>query len=309
MGVKIIIDPPYSLDIMSAKELGQIHTVNYSQQITFGSSTPQNFINIDLPGQLTEQLQTMVRAGTYHKVVGIDMTLDTVGTLGGGQITGYLRYYAPTKGRCEAFRSAFKAMRQQMSNQGVSTRTNPLYDFRAPLNEFAHTNGVFPNRATLDGREGLALYNSANPGASIFDVHNDTVRPLYTDTAGELYSAGFDTLLASQAEGNITDFVMNDTVPFTGNRSTASTEYEEIPFMLTWTPDSTDFAVNWNWRPDPALFLAILCGQISMVIEEANYDGGNTSGLNLNVAVMVSGWKSIMGEPGSRSKSKRKMKK
>ena len=201
---------------MSAKELGQIHTVNYSQAITFGSSTPQNFINIDLPGQLTEQLQTMVRAGTYHKVVGIDMTLDTVGVLGGGQITGYLRYYAPTKGRCQAFRSAFKAMKQQMSNQGVNTRTNPLYDFRAPLNEFSHTNGVFPNRATLDGRSGLALYNQSNPGASIFDVHNDTVRPVYTDTAGELFSPGFDTLLANLDEGNATDFVLNDTVPFQG---------------------------------------------------------------------------------------------
>ncbi len=293
---------------MSAKELGQIHTVNYSQEIATGSTTPQNFINVDLPGQLTEQLQTMVRAGTYHKVVGIDMTLDTVGTLGGGQITGYIRYYAPTRGRCEAFRSAFKAMKQQMSNQGVNTRTNPLYDFRAPLNEFAHTSGVFPNRATLDGREGLALHNSNTPGASIFGVHNTTVRPQYTDAANLLFADGFDTLLANIDEGNATDFVLNDTIPFTGNRNAASIEYEEIPFMLTWTPDSTDLAISWNWRPDPALFLAVLCGQMSIVIEEANYDGGNSSGLNLNVAVMVSGWKSIMGDPSKRKRSSSKKK-
>ena len=293
---------------MSAKELGQIHTVNYRQAINFGETTPNSFINIDLPGQLSEQLQNMVRAGTYHKVVGIDMTMDTVGTTGGGQITGRLRYYAPTKGRCEAFRAAFKAMKEQMKNQGISTSTNPLYDFRAPLNDNTHVNGAFPNRATLDGRTGLALNNQNNPGASIFGVHNESVRPTYTDSAGTLYPDGFDTLLANQDEGNATDFVLNDTVPFSGNRNSASIEYEEIPFMLTWTPDSTDFAVNWNWRPDPALFLAVLCGQISMVIEEANYDGGNTSGLNLNVAVMVSGWKSIMGDP-SKSKSKRKMKK
>ena len=156
---------------MSAKELGQIHTVNYRQS-TAGIVAPTNFINVDLPGQLSEQLQTLVRAGTYHKVVGIDMTLDTVGTTGGGQITGRIRYYAPTKGRCEAFRGAFKAMKEQMANQGVNTSTNRLYDFRAPINEFAHTNGVFPNRATLDGREGLALHNSAVEGASIFGVHN-----------------------------------------------------------------------------------------------------------------------------------------
>ncbi len=294
---------------MSAKELGQIHTVNYRQAIADGTTFPANIINCDLPGQLTEQLQTMVRAGTYHKVVGIDMTLDTRGTTGGGQITGRIRYYAPTKGRCEAFRSAFRAMKQQMKNQGVNTSTNPLYDFRAPLNDFVHASGAFPNRATLDGRTGLALNNTSDAGASIFGVHNTTVRPQYTDADNLLFPDGFDTLLANLDDGNATDFVLNDTVPFTGNRNAASIEYEEIPFMLTWTPDSTDFAVNWNWRPDPALFLAILCGQMSIIVEEMELDGGNDQGLNLNVAVMVSGWKSIMGDPSKkRSKSRKKSK-
>ena len=286
-----------------AKELGQIHTVNYTVPVS-NTGAAQNAINVDLPGQLTEQLQTIIRAGTYHKVVGMDMTLDTVGTVGGGQITGYIRYYAPTKGRCEAFRGAFKAMKEQMKNQGVDTRTNPLYDFRAPLNELSHLTGPFPNRATLDGTNGLALYNQTVPGASIFDVHNRNVRPTYTGSAGDMFQPGFDTLLQSSSG---TDFVLNDTVPFTGDRNTASTEYEEIPFMLTWTPDTTDFAVNWNWRPDPALFLAVLCGQMSVVVEEVNIDGGATS-VNLNVAVMVSGWKSIMGDPSKRkrrSKSKK----
>ncbi len=291
---------------MSAKELGQIHTVNYRQAIASGSTFPQDLINVDLPGQLTEQLQTIVRAGTYHKVVGIDMSLDTVGTLGGGQITGRILYYAPTRGRCEAFRGAFKAMKTQMATQGINTRTNLLYDFRAPLNDLPHTNGAFPNRATLDGREGLALNHTNQAGASIFDVHNSTVRPVMGTQ--DPFAEGFDTLLANEDEGTATDFVLNDVLPFTGNRNTASREYEEIPFMLTWTPDSTDFAVNWNWRPDPALFLAVLSGQMSIVIEEMNLDGGNSQGLNLNVAVMVSGWKSIMGEPGSRSKSKKNRK-
>ena len=289
---------------MSAKELGQIHMVNYSQDVTTTDAYPRNLINVDLPGQLTEQLQTMVRAGTYHKVVGLDMTIDTVGTLGGGQLTGYIRYYAPTRGRCAAFRGAFKAMKEQMSNQGVTTRTNPLYDFRAPLNEFSHASGVFPNRATLDGVEGLALYNSTTPGASIFDVHNRSVQPQYTGTTGDLFPAGFDTLLANKDEGNSTDFVLNDEIPFTGNRDAASLEYEEIPFMLTWTPDSTDLAISWQWRPDPALYLAVLCGQMSIVIEELNVDGG-ASAITLNVAVMVSGWKSIMGDPSRKRSSKK----
>ncbi len=297
---------------MSAKELGQIHTVNYSQTVDSTNSYPRASINVDLPGQLTEQLQTMVRAGTYHKVVGIDMTLDTVGTVGGGQITGFIRYYAPTRGRCEAFRSAFKAMKQQMAIQGVNTRTNLLYDFRAPINEETADSGVFPNRATLDGREGLALYNSATPGASIFDVHNSTVRPI-ANAANDPFAEGFDTLLASDEQGNTTDFVLNDTLPFTGNRNTASTEYEEIPFMLTWSPDTGNQgdalpAIVFQWRPDPALFLAVLSGQMQVVVEEVNVDGGATV-LNLNCSVMVSGWKSIMGDPSKkRSSSKKKSK-
>jgi hypothetical protein len=290
-----------------AKELGQIHTVNYSQAIT-NTGAAQNAINVDLPGQLSEQLQTIIRAGTYHKCVGIDMTLDTVGTVGGGQITGYIRYYAPTKGRCEAFRGAFKAMKEQMKTQGVDTRTNPLYDFKAPLNEFSHLSGPFPNRATLDGTNGLALYNQTVLGASIFDVHNRNVQPTFTGAAGDMFQPGFDTLLQSSAG---TDFVLNDAVPFTGNRNTASTEYEMIPFMLTWTPDTTDLAVVWNWRPDPALFLAILCGQMSIVVEEVNLDGSPSPApaVNLNVAVMVSGWKSIMGDPSKRKSRKSSSKK
>ena len=305
--VETIIDPPYTHDIMSAKELGQIHTVNYRLTGLTNTGSTQNFANLDLPGQLTEQLQTMVRAGTYHKVVGIDMGLDTVGLVGGGQVVGRLRYYAPTKGRCEAFRSAFRAMKEQMKTQGVQTSTNPMYDFRAPLNSFTHAaTDPFPNRATLDGTNGLALYNPTVPGASIFDVHNKNVEPTFTGTAGDLYQPGFDTLLQSSAG---TDFVLNDTVPFSGNRNEASTEFEEIPFQLTWTPDSTDLVTNFQWRPDPALFLAVMCGQFSVYIEEVNLDGDPpATALNLNIAVMVSGWKSIMGDPSKkkrRSKSKK----
>ena len=284
---------------MSAKELGQIHTCNFRLTNLQNTGLTQNFANLDLPGALTEQLQTMVRAGTYHKVVGIDIGLDTVGVLGGGQVVGRLRYFAPTKGRCEAFRAAFKAMKEQMKTQGVSTSTNPLYDFRAPLNSFSHVGtDPFPNRATLDGTNGLALVSTV-PGASIFDVHNKNVRPTFTGTPGDLYNPGFDTLL--QNAGG-TDFVLNDAIPYSGNRNEASTEYEEISFQLTWTPDTTDLVANFQWRPDPALFLAVLCGQFSVYIEEVNVDGG-ASALNLNVAVMVSGWKSIMGDPSKPRRS------
>ncbi len=293
---------------MSAKELGQIHVVNYRQS-TSELETPGTLLNIDLPGQLTSQLQRMVRAGTYHKVVGIDVGLDTVGTIGGGQITGHFRYFAPTQGRCEAFRGAFKAMKGTMKNQGITTITNKMYDFRAPLNDIAAANGEFPNRATLDGTNGLALYHTTEAKSSIFNVHNRSVQPgQELPDVGDLFGTGFDTLL--QSGGSATDFVLNDTVPFTGNSHIANTEYEKIPFMLSWTPDSTDISTVWQWRPDPALFLAVLCGQLQMVIEEINLDGTPTpDGLNVEVAVMVSGWKSIMGNPSRKSKRKSSSKK
>ncbi len=286
-----------------AKSLGQIHTVNAQFPVT-GSG---NFYNLDLARELTEQLQTLVRAGTYHKIVGIDMTMTSTGTVGGGQVTGFIRYYAPTAGRCEAFRAAFKSMKEQMKNQGIKMHDNKLYDFRAPLNENSGGNEKSPaflNQATLDGTNGLCLNNTSVPGASIFGVHNRNQQPQYTGTAGELFQSGFDTLLQG-ASG--TDFVLNDGVPYTGDRMVASTDYETIPFSISYTPDTTDLTLSLEWRPDPALFLAVMCGQLQFVVDEVNFDGG-ASGLEVNIAVMVSGWKSIMSNPRRRSSRKKKKK-
>lgn len=295
-----------------AKELGQIHTVNYTQRVTFGGAVAQNAILVDLPGQLTSQLQTLIRWGTYHKVVGIDITLDRlqgfpVGATRGGQVSGYIRYYAPTKGRCEAVRGAFDAMKTVMKNQGISMSDNRMYDFKAPINEEIHLSGDFENQATLDGVSGLALFNSSNPPASIFNVHNESVRPVQDSTA-DLFSSGFSTL---QNPVGGTDFVLNDTVAYSGNRDGASTEYETIPFQCTYDPDSGN-VTTFQWRPDPALYLAILCGQMSVVVQNIEFDGEPTptTGLDLNLSVMVSGWKSIMSKPKSRrsKSSKKKMK-
>lgn len=290
-----------------AKELGQIHTVNYNQSVS-NTGSAQNAILVDLPGQLTSQLQTLVRWGTYHKVVGIDITIDhtqIVGNTRGGQMTGYIRYYAPTKGRCEAVRGAFDAMKTVMKSQGISMSDNRMYDFKAPINNQNHLNGAFENRATLDGATGLALYNGAAPEASIFDVHNESVRPTSANmAASDLYSSGFATL---QNPVGGTDFVLNDTVPYSGNRDMAAVQYEEIPFQLTFDP-TTGNVSTFQWRPDPALFLAVLCGQMSVVVEAVDLDGVPTppTAIDLNLAIMVSGWKSIMSKPRARKSSNKK---
>lgn len=288
-----------------AKELGQIHTVNYSQAVA-NIGAAQDAILVDLPGQLTNQLQTMVRWGTYHKVVGIDITVDqtqVVGSTRGGQVSGFIQYYAPTKGRCEAVRGAFQAMKTVMENQGISMSANRMYDFKAPINDNPHLSGPYPNRATLDGANGLALFNVGTPSASIFNVHNESVRPSQGGVAADLYSSGFATL-TNPAGG--TDFVLNDEQAYSGNRDGASTEYETIPFQVTFDPD-TGNVTTFQWRPDPALFLAVLCGQMTVVVNNIDIDGTPTppANLDLNVSVMVSGWKSIMSKPRARKSSNR----
>ncbi len=281
-----------------AKSLGQIHTANFTRTVAASGT----MLQCDLPGALTEQLQHMVRAGNYFKVVGIDMSLTTDGTSGGGQVSGYVRYYAPTHGRCNAFKGAFKAMADVMKAQGINMRDNKLYDFRAPLNDTVDGANPFRNQATLDGVEGLALNNTTEAGASIFGVHNRSQQPQYEGTAGDLFQPGFDTILQDAATG--TDFVLEDTPIWSGDSGVAITDYETIPFMMSWTPDSTDIAIQFQWRPDPALYLAVFCGQLQVWVEEWEGDPDGTA-VELNVAIHVSGWKSIMGNP-DKKKSRRK---
>ncbi len=275
-----------------AKSLGQIHTVNTSRSV----DDTGEVLDIDLPGELTNQLSRMIRQGNYFKVVGIDLGIDTAGTVGGGQVSGFFRYYAPTRGRCNAFKGAFKAMADAMKMQGINMRDNKLYDFRAPINNARES--LFPNQATLDGVGGLCLNHTVEDGQSIFGVHNRSQQPQYTGTAGDLFQPGFDTLIQDAATG--TDFILNDAIPFTGDENYAETEYETIPFNISWTPDTTDIVTNFQWRPDPALYLAVLCGQLQLVVEEVNLDGGAGNALNVYVAVHVSGWKSIMGNPDKK---------
>jgi hypothetical protein len=284
-----------------AKSLGMIHTVNVDAT---DLSSPMQSQYIDLPGELSRQLQRTIRAGTYHKLVGIDVSLDATGTLGGGQITGHFRYFAPTKGRCEAFRSAFDAAKNVFKMQGIQYWNNPNYDFRVALNDDTEYN-LFPNSATLDGDANLVLRNSSNDqdSSSVFGVHNDSVRPQEEGTAASLFSSGFKTVL-SDLQGTPTDFVRNDTIMFTGNEDFASLEYEKIPFMLSWTPDTTDIATSLQWRPDPALYSAIMCGQLQMIIEEINLDG-QAPAINMRMAFHVAGWKSIMGNPETKSSSQK----
>ncbi len=278
------------------KSLGQIHTVNHESVITSAGSKDQ----IDLSGELSKQLQHHVRQGNYFKVVGIDMNLtENGGNQGGVQMTGFLDYYIPTRGRCEAYRGAFAAMRTAMKNQGIPMSRNSAYDFRVNSTKETFVNSL-KNAATLDGTNTLHLEESGTP-QSVFEVHNNSLDPLQTGTP--TFSSGFNTL---GTQGAPTDFVLNEgDIGFTGNTNFASSEFESIPFQLSYTPSSTDISVSLQWRPDPALYIAVMCGLFRIRVDELDYDG-DADQAKLTIAVHVAGWKSIMGSPDAKKRRPKK---
>lgn len=278
------------------KSLGQIHTVNFESVLVSKGSKDQ----LDLSGELSKQLQHHVRQGNYFKVVGVDINLtENGGNAGGGQMTGFLDYYIPTRGRCEAYRGAFAAMRNAMKNQGIPMSKNSAYDFRVNLTDQTFANPLL-NAATLDGAKELVL-ESNGTAQSVFDVHNNSLDPLQTGTS--TFSSGFNTL---GLQGSPTDFVLNEgDIGFTGNSNFASSEFESIPFQLSFTPNSTDISVSLQWRPDPALYIAVMCGLFRVRVDELEFDG-DADEAKLTIAVHVAGWKSIMGSPDARKRRSKK---
>lgn len=282
------------------KELGMIHTVNFDVGLIDSTASGTHHATLDIAGALSSQLQKMVRQGNFFKCVGVDINID-VSSLpapgNAGQVSGRLEYYVPTRGRCKAYREAFRAMAKQMSNQGIPMRTNKLYDFRVGLDD-AVTNNQIGNIATLDGTNPLYLKNVGTPGASVFDVYNSSVEPIYTGPVADQFSDGFDTLLASGAAK--TDFVLNEELIYRGNDDLALTVKEWIPFQLSYGSDDT--TATFQFRPDPALYIAVMCGMFDVFIEDAVSVGAPT--FDLTIAVHIAGWKSIMSEKRGRNGKK-----
>ncbi len=291
---------------MSAKELGMLHTVNFGTRID--PSTATVTYNHDICGQLTEQLQTMVRQGNYFKIAGIDIGLAVSDASGTDEMTvtvaGVLRYMAPTRGRCAAYRGAFKAMAEAMKVQGITMRENKFYDFRVPLRDSSVYANVTPfaNAATFNGVDELAILKTAPNG--VFSVHNESVQPVQLTAT---FSEGFGVF------GNAgNDFVLNENQQnYRGNHMIADTEFEEIPFQLSY--DSTNTAagtLTWQWRPDPALYLAIAFGQFEMEIQDSNItSSGADPEAQLWISYSVAGWKSIMGDPEKKKRRSRRTRK
>lgn len=293
-----------------AKSLGQIHTVNYS----FGPSVQQGhkFI-VDCAGELTSQLNHMVRMGNSFKCVGIDMTLqDEVEGAGGQAVNGVIRYYAPTRGRVLAIRDAFHAVMKGMQNKGIDPRSNLNYDFRPILNPPAdYENGdSVKNIASIqydyDNQIWKPLCLDNNPGwQTIFDTWNAQLEPRQGQVGDPTFSTGYNIQLGgvfTRTTGAATyetfdvnpDFVLEEGMYLQTHKDFADDELEEIPFALA-NADDTSAALQFEWRPDPALYLSVLTGQLEIEILEFR-DAHESEFCTIDLAVYVAGWTSIMSD-------------
>jgi len=293
-----------------------IHTASFNYETYEDAGVGVNAAFLcDISQELSNQLSRNVRQGQYYKVVGIDMTLDIPESLPLIETTkctvkGRLRYFAPTQGRCAAYRAGFKTVMAQMKAAGITPSKNKAYDFRVTPREIDnyYPNPVFGpiyNLATLDGTNRLSLTDGTSVGAELFDTHNLSVEPTATGTPA--FSEG----LTSRMMGTPLDFVLDEGFIQGGNPNIANTEMEEISFVMAWDGENEQ-AVPFNWRPDPALYLPIMCGHVEIVLDEIVADGDEPgppptfAGVEINCAIHVAGWKSIMSDPKTKSTSSTK---
>jgi len=298
------------------KSLGQIHTVNYE---FLEPATDQQFL-IDLPGQLTEQLQHMVRMMTSVKLVGMDFTILPVLNADPFEvaISGTVEYYAPTQGRVAALKGAYQSVRRMMKISGVNPKDNINYDFRPPISDPAgYENGAdFLNQAAIDdSADPTCLANG--PGThNVFGVYNQQIGPRFALAANPGFEAGFDIGLRTTVLG--ADWVLNDGAYLQSSIPTAIEERESIPFAVSYSNTGgeaapagaePDIVTNWNWRPDPALYLAILTGQLHIDCQSVVVGGPTPEPEDeviLACAFHVAGWKSILSSNKKKRRRSRK---
>ncbi len=289
-----------------AKQLGQIHTVNFD---AVGLQDSGDSWLCDLSQELTQQLGHMVRQANSFKLVGLDLTCTEFGGTGAASISGHIRYFSPTRGRVQAYKDAYHAIRKGMRLNGVNVRGNKQYDFRACLRDRSlYLNGAtFVNQAAIrgggsPGTNGELVLDSGSITAnsqSIFATYNLDRQPVTSESDTPTFSAGYNILSPS---GEISDFVTNEGYFWDGMPDEANLEMESIPFQLSWTPNSDDTAFTFQWRPDPALYVSIMAGMFEIVVDEIEGNTGEQS-LRIDCAAHIAGWKSIVSN-GHTSKAK-----
>lgn len=299
---------------------GMIHTVSYNwSEVEQGA-----YAVFDLSKQLTQKLQKMVRQGSIFKIVGIDINtlVDASGTRNESGVSGVMRYFTPTKGRCDAWRSVFLATQKWRKAQGVPPNYN--YDFRLGFD--AGTVGAskvdfgaeISNQAWLEyyaddsteaSPQGLFLINSlsADSQQSIFDVHNLGIE-MNDGASAPSFGQGWTPYSPFQSadEKIDMDFVKNEeallvTNPNGPEYASLSADYFSFGVYATQDDDNGHATVPFMWRPVSNEYLPSMCGLFEMQVTDTIQEDDIQT---LIVTFYVAGWSSILRRRG-RKKSKK----
>lgn len=303
---------------------GMIHTLSYN----WGNVDQGEYGYFDLSKQLTQKLQKMVRQGSIFKIVGIDIAvLPDDGAEGEGGVAGVLRYFTPTKGRCDAWRHAFLATQKWRKIQGVSGNYN--YDFRLGFDAAPFASGKMQfggpvsNQAWLEyyadddteaTYQGLFLLNSAsaNSQQSIFDVYNLGLE-MNDGATSPSFGQGWTPYSPFQSvdEKVDMDFVKNEEALLVTNPNGpqyASLTPEYIGFQVSWSADGGidigggKSTLPFQWRPVSNEYLPMLCGLSEIQITDTVQESANQT---LIITFYVSGWSPILRRRRRKKKSRK----
>jgi len=310
------------------KSLGQIHTCDFNYEVS-DAFAGLPFL-CDSSAKLSTQFQRNIRMMSTYKWVGADLVVQLPENINpsGDESTqvlvkGRMRYFAPTKGRCNALRDSYQQFKEIAKSQAVNPMKNKLFDFRVlprqktryALNLLGPNDEDLFNLTTLDGTNELSMIDgaiSSAPGTSgteVFEQYNVGIVPTEGTVTGDDFNAGLRTQLGTIVAQ--TDFVLSEGLIQEGNSNLADIEMEVIPFTLSY--DSTDFrTTSLQWRPDPALYISVLGGFVEIIIDEVSADGatgtGKIEGVEMDISLHWAGWKSIVQPPKSRRSKSSSMK-
>lgn len=308
---------------------GMLHTLSYG--VGFDADLGNGEVAIlDLSAELTRKMQRMVRQGQIFKLVGIDMAMQDKTDNEDGQATGYFQYMLPTKGRCDAWRTAFFAVQKWRKIQGIPANYN--YDFRigfndvyndptgyslqtrrAPFGTGDDAGQTIPNQAFLeiasngDGQGLCMISPTANSATSIFDVHNLGIE--YNDGAtAPSFGYGWTPYFPTSNVQDM-DFVINEHALLVTNPKGpqyASLIPDTIPWSVAYADKSTDGAVQtWKWRPVTGEYVPIMLGLLELHVDDVS----NADKMSIIINIHLAGWKPILQRKKRRKSRRRKSRK
>lgn len=251
-----------------------IHTIDYD--VTTGLPVEQGLpILFDLSSELTLQTNRLWRQAANYKVSKIRIAADLKDVADTYvQASGVVRFLKPTSGRIAALKKARNAWLQACRNAGSHSK---FHDFRITpqgktnyANLASGLNGTYPsfkNLSTLDGSNALAMFNNSATGYEIFTTHNNSL-PTRNITATNMFTTGLTTRLDASAGSN--DMVLDEEVLLPNHPFAATTDYSEIPFVLSY--DEQNNVHMSEITPSPNQYYSFLMGMF-----EIQFDGIDTT--------------------------------